>query len=243
MPERGQSKRMGGGRENSYEQKSDLGDEYAAGKEDMRVNSETGTKSPETRGIDAPEDSLVTDTPPKLTMKTISGPRDGKCGRFEWIIQWMLDKLSAKGGLVVQKLDSEYGVKDCSGNPVTPPKDAYVPGWYPFWEAWEINPGQKVTKSIELGDVADDRYFRGTKKLDTKGEFSYRGSAEFYEGAQLSKTNLKAMHKLPAGDLPMSKSKPKLPLGSGAISHNLKATWDCCSKDKGATQETKFETD
>lgn len=237
-----QSSRVGDSRENDYEQPPNRIDEYASGKGDVKVNGEIGTKSAEARGDEALEASLSTDTPPKLTMKTVSGPTDGMCGRFRWIIQWVLDKVSPKGGLVVQKLNSKYDVKDCDGKPVIAPKEVYDPSWFPYWEAWEIKPGQKVTKYAELGDDSDDTYLRSSSNLTTKGNFSYTGSADFYEGAQLSKTNLKALHKPPAGDLPMAKTKPVLPAGSGAIAHNLKATWDCCSKDKSATQSSNLDT-
>ena len=54
--------------------------------------------------------------------------------------------------------------------------------------------------------------------------------------------SFKVTHKPPAGILPMTKTDPALAGGSGAISHNISATWDCCSKDKDATKKTKIAT-
>jgi hypothetical protein len=179
--------------------------------------------------------------PPKLSKKTVSGPTAGDCGGFNWVVQWELDKKTTKGGWVVQKVELPYDVKDCSDKAVDPTKvGGLQPSWYPLWEAWQINKDQQVTTYAEGGDVVDDTY-ASPGGSNTKGTVKVKGTAEFYDGLTLP-SSLKVTNKPPTGILPASKSAPTLSGGTGAISHDLNATWDCCSKDKTATNKTKIET-
>jgi len=188
---------------------------------------------------DAPQGgSAVAATPPKLTKKTVSGPTAGHCGAFKWVIQWELDKKTSAGGWVVQKLELAYNVKDCNGNAVDPTtRGGPQPSWFPFWEAWQIHKDQQVTTYAETGDVEDDTYGGDSPGDDTKGYFLATGTAEFYDGLRLP-SSFKVTNKPPQGILPTTKSAPTLSGGTGAISHNVSATWDCCSKEKTATKDT-----
>ena len=68
----------------------------------------------------------------------------------------------------------------------------------------------------------------------TKGSISIKGTAEFYEG--LAKPpSFKATAGSPAGMLPIVRAKPTLAGGTGAISHNLTATWDSTGGDETTT--------
>ena len=177
-------------------------------------------------------------TPPQLKKKTVLGPTAGDCGFFKWQIRWELDKNTTKGGLVVQKVEGKYDVRDCKGN-IYENTTYFNPGWVPYWEAWEIDKGKNVTNYAGY----DDKFQSPGSLNGTKGEYSTIASAVFYDGAQLSKTSMKATNGPPAGDLPMTKTDPKLKGGSNSVPHNLKATWDCCSKEKGATRKTNITTD
>jgi hypothetical protein len=137
----------------------------------------------------------------------------------------------------VQKVDSKFKANDAKGQPYTLPLDKYDPKWYPFWEAWVIPKGKTVT-----GFVLDDKYQSAGQVVGTKGEQAITGSAEFYEGATLAGTTFEVMHKPPAGDLPTTKSDPKLKGGTGAIEHNLTVSWDCTAKGKSKTGETTITT-
>jgi hypothetical protein len=44
--------------------------------------------------------------------------------------------------------------------------------------------------------------------------------------------SFKVTNAAPTFILPATKSAPKLTGGTGAISHNLTAIWDCCGADK-----------
>ncbi len=182
--------------------------------------------------------TTATTASPKLTKKTVSGPTAGDCGGFKWVCQWELDRNTTKGGWVVQKVELPYEVKDCSDKAVDPTKvGGLQPSWYPLWEAWQIHKGQKVTTYAEGGDTEDDTYANSGYSTSTKGSVTVKGTAEFYDGLTLPSA-FKVTNKPPTGILPATKASPTLSGGTGGISHDLKATWDCCSKDK----TTKIET-
>jgi hypothetical protein len=176
--------------------------------------------------------------PPKLSKKNVTTAAGSDCGGFGWQVRWELDKNTAKGGFIVQKVELVFEVKDCNDKALDPAKSPGLqPSWYPIWEAWEVHKGQNVTIYAELGLDHDDGFGSNPPGTGTKGSVTVKGTVEFYDGLTLP-PSFKATHQPPAGDLPMTKSDPKLAGGTGPIAHELKATWDCCSKDKGATKKT-----
>ncbi len=202
----------------------------------------TGGHGPKTSGAGAKAVKGAATKPPKLKKSNVSGPTANDCGGFDWMIQWELDKPTTKGGWVVQKVEVPYSVKDCSNKAVDPAKvGGLQPSWYPVWEAWQINKDQKVTTYAEGGDVNDDSFSTPGPGSDTKGTVTVRGTAEFYEDLTLP-TSFTVTNKAPTWILPATTSAPTLSGGTGAISHTLKATWDCCAKGKKATKTTKIET-
>ena len=157
-------------------------------------------------------------------------------------MQWQLNNKTSKGGWVVQKMELLYHVNDCSNKPVDPTKvGGLKPSWHPYWEAWQINKDQKVTTYAEKGDLEYDTFAQCSPGADTKGTMTQKGTAEFYEGLTLPST-FKVTNKTPGWILPMTTAAPTLSGGTGSISHELKATWDCCSKDKTATKQTTIAT-
>lgn len=166
---------------------------------------------------------------------TVAGPTALKSGSFTWVIQWVLDKPSPKGGCIVQGVHTTIDVKDDKGAKVdVKAKTGVNPANWPLWELWEVNKGQKVTTYAETGDTADDTYAMPTMGAKTKGSISIQGSAEFYEGLAKPST-FKATPGSPAGILPIMRSAPTLAGGTGAISHNLTATWDSTGGDETTT--------
>jgi hypothetical protein len=176
-------------------------------------------------------------TPPKLTKSVVSGPIDYDCGGWKWVIQWKLDKATTVGGWVVQRVDAVRNVTDKKGKKV-PVGKGWNPAWTPYWEGWKINPGQSVTTYAETGDLEDDTYSGSAGGDNTKGTFTMTGKAEFYEGATLPKS-MKPTNKAPAWILPFTKKDPKLQGGTGAIDHDLTATWDCTGSTKTTTITTR----
>ena len=170
--------------------------------------------------------------PSRLEKTTVTGPTAVDCGGFDWIVQWLLDNPTKKGGWVVQNLDVKFDVKDCSDKAVDVKATTTVdPAAWPYWEAWQINKGQKVTTYAEKGDTKDDEYTLPAMGDNTKGTIRYIGTANFYDGLTLPKS-LTPDPNSPAGILPVSRADPGLTGGTGALAHNLTATWDCCKPDK-----------
>ncbi len=169
-------------------------------------------------------------SPPVLKKRTVTGPTNQDCGGFSWVVQWELDQPTTKGGWVVQKVELDSKITDCSGNAKSGGLD---PAWYPLWEAWEIHKNQKVTTYAEGGDVIDDTYGQGPVGDNTKGSISVLGTAEFYDGLALP-SSFKVTNKAPTWILPATNSNPSLSGGTGSLAHNLTAKWNCCpdGKDK-----------
>lgn len=175
---------------------------------------------------------------PKLSYKTIEGPTTHKYGDFKWVVQWILDKASPKGGWIVQKVRSNFDVKDDKNARIdVKAKSGTDPAWWPLWEAWPVNKGEKVTTyASEDSDPVDDTYGSPGFGAKTKGAREVLGDAEFYEGLKLP-SSFKATNKAPAWILPSTQSDPGLTGGSGSLTHNLKATWDGVDGD-GETKAT-----
>lgn len=192
-----------------------------------------GSPAPDkVQAADDKKDEACSKTP-KLSHKTVQGPTAGSCGGYSWTVQWTLDKPSCTGGWIIQKLEFNEAILKCKGNKKT--KTGFAK-WVPYWEAWPVKKGQKVTTYAEGGDVMDDTYSLG-ELAETKGQVVEKGTAAFHEGLKLP-SGFKADPSSPAGILPMTKSDPGVGSGTGAIDHTLKASWDCCKND----QKTKIET-
>jgi hypothetical protein len=166
-------------------------------------------------------------TPPKLTKRNEVAPTGTNCGAFNWVIQWMLDKPTTKGGWVVQKIQNTHSIKTCDDAALDASKLPFKDSWYPFWEAWQIHKDQKVTTYAEGGDKLDDKFSSGGTGDGTKGTRTITGEAEFYDGLTLPDT-FKVTDKAPTFILPTTKAAPALTGGTGSIAHNVKATWNCC---------------
>lgn len=179
-------------------------------------------------------------TPPRLTKKTVVAPIGGECGAFNWTVSWALDKATTTGGWIVQKVELPYDVKKCDGTAVSANASGLNPSWYPIWEAWQVNKNERVT--IYAGTYPhDDQYSNGGTGDGTKGSLTVKGTAEYYDNLTLP-ASFKVTNKAPAGILPVTTSTPTLTGGTGAISHELKASWDCCVTGKGAAKTTTVTT-
>lgn len=175
--------------------------------------------------------------PAKLRKRNEKRAKGGDCGQFSWVVQWKLDRPSPAGGWVVQKVDVTRDVKDCSGNAVT--TGGLQTSWYPLWEAWQINPGQKVTTYAELNNDREDDTYGSSSIPGTKGTITVTGAAEFYEGLTLP-ASFKVTNAAPTWILPATNTAPTLTGGTGAIAHSITATWDCC-RDNGKHKKTKVK--
>jgi hypothetical protein len=170
---------------------------------------------------------------PALTKKTVSGPTTNPYGKFKWVVQWELDKPSPKGGSIVQSVNANHTITKTDGSKAGTGFDA----WVPYWEAWQVKKGQKITTYAQKGDVEDDTFSKGASPAGSTGTFEEIGSAAFYEGLKLP-SSLKANPKSPAGILPFSQSDPGVTGGSAALAHTLKAVWDGVGGDGSTTVTT-----
>jgi|SRR5271166_218447 len=191
----------------------------------------TGNGGPDAGTKPAAPPTPAPAAPPKLTKKPKPATASD-CGGFSWVVQWELDNVTTKGGWVVQKVELPNDVKDCDGKAINlETAGGLRPSWYPLWEAWQIHPGQKVTTYAETGDTADDTYGSSGYGAKSKGSLTVKGTPEFYDGLSLP-SGFKVTNKAPAWILPSTMAAPTLTGGTGSISHDLKATWECCGADK-----------
>jgi hypothetical protein len=148
-------------------------------------------------------------------------------GGFNWVVQWKLSGASPAGGWIVQHLKVTADITNKAGKVLAAGEDKD----FGYWEAWQVNKGKAVTTYAEKGDTADDAYAYPKSGDDTKGTIKFTGTAEFYEALTLP-SSFVADRSQPTGVLPMTRSQPTLSGGTGAISHNLTATWDATAGDK-----------
>jgi hypothetical protein len=177
-------------------------------------------------------------SPPKLDYTTQTGPDAGDCGEMNWVVQWTIDYKTDTGGWVVQKVELSHNIKTCDDKPFTPggSNGGFDPSWYPVWEAWQVHKNKAVTTYAEGGDKADDTF--GTDGMpDTKGSYTIKGTAEFYDGLSLP-SDFKVTNAEPTWILPATKTAPKLTGGTGSKLHSKTASWDCCKDSK--SKKTRF---
>ncbi len=122
---------------------------------------------------------------PKLSKKTVIAPWPQTCGEYKWPILWTLDKKTDKKGWIIQHLELDYQVTTCGDTPRT--LQSPDPGWFPYWEAWPVDPGSTLTVWGDRGEVDDDTFEWGLNEK-TKGYFKVTGTAEFYDGLTLPHT-------------------------------------------------------
>jgi hypothetical protein len=101
--------------------------------------------------------ALKTDaTPPKLTKKPRE-PKASDCGGFEWVVRWELDRVTTKGGWVIQKVELLTDIRNCDGTAFPVETGEGRPSRFPLWEAWRINPG--LHRFISLVPLKTDTHF------------------------------------------------------------------------------------
>jgi len=160
---------------------------------------------------------------PALSKITINGPNPESCGKFDWTIAWRLSRRSF-GGIIVQAIRIIVDIKDCDGNPV-------IVDNYNYWEGWTVDGNGRVLNNRDT--------FAGLVEYPcTKGTLTFIGMAEFYPGQKIpSGWQQFYADRIggPAGSLPHTDENPNLNGGTGPLTHNAFATWNCCP-NKSTTQ-------
>ena len=168
----------------------------------------------------------------KVKKTELGAPTAGECGAYSWKVRFSVENADAStNGYIVQKVNAMYNRTDCAGTnkPVT------GIGTFPFWEAWGVRGGK-----VYIGDTAQehnaDTFADDPMGDSTKGSIVVKGTPEFFPNVTLP-AHMKANNPdTQALSLRSSITDPGLTGGTGAISHDLTASWNCCaSHDKKTT--------
>jgi hypothetical protein len=167
-------------------------------------------------------------TTPRLTKSTVSGPSVQNNGGFSWAARWAIQNATTStNGWIVQHVVVHQNVTDASNNPIVPGTGSYGglrTSWYPLWEAWQVRGGQVYVGGSSQAHNADT-YGQGPVGPSTKGTTEVIGRADFYPNLTLP-SGFTVRNAAPAWALPATNSNPGLTGGTGALDHNLTATWN-----------------
>lgn len=79
-----------------------------------------------------------------LTIKS-KKPRQGRCGNFRWIVEWVLNNADKKpSGFIVQEVGIAWRIENC--------KDEIEDLVLHYWETWEVTGGTIESKTGTPGD-------------------------------------------------------------------------------------------
>ena len=183
----------------------------------------------------------------KVKFVTNVPKKGGDCGTYSWGVQWKLTAPANKknGGWIVQKINvTPSGIKDDKTALTSVDRGRPSPK-FPYWEAWRINPGKKVTDFAEGGDPYDDTYGWSTQSPGSKGKETAKGDAQFYDNLKTLPADFKKNNSATyAGILYSTKTKPTtLKGGTGEIDHTLVATWNCLKGSSNKKTSVKVTPD
>ena len=169
-------------------------------------------------------------------------------GGFHWGVEWSIDGASGSTyGLIVQHVVLRQNVKAWL-SPLEPGHDILTvePGqngrgglstsWYPIWEAWPVRGGMVFVGEHVTGSAGSDFYGQTPVGENTKGTTELIGRADFFPNLTLP-AGFTVRNTAPAWSVPMTTTDPGLTGGTGALDHDLTATWDGINGD-GATTAT-----
>ena len=197
----------------------------------------TGTSSSAPASTPTTTPSATPGAVPRLRKTTVSGPTTGNCGQYSWGIRWSLENADATTqGWIVQNINSSHDVKGCDDRSKTDDEmrtltGGWDPSWYPFWEAWQVRDGQIYVGRSDSIHSADTFGWSGPGD-NTKGSREVRGAANFYPNRALP-ASFVVRNAAPAWSLPYTQTDEHLTGGTGSLTHNITATWNCCPRADG----------
>jgi hypothetical protein len=163
-----------------------------------------------------------------LQKSTVSALATQNNGGFSWGARWSIQNGgSATNGWIVQHVVVRQTVTDAAGTAVTPGQGSYgglSTSWYPLWEAWQVRGGAVFVGGSTSPHNADT-YGQNPVGASTKGKTEVVGRADFYPNLTLP-SGFTVRNAAPAWALPATNTDPGLTGGTGALDHNLTATWD-----------------
>jgi hypothetical protein len=181
-----------------------------------------------------------------LKKTTVSPLQTQKNGGFNWGVRWSIDNATpSTTGWIVQHVVVRHNVEawhppllQGATMPIVPGQGGYgglSASWYPLWEAWQVRGG-----AVFVGGSASphnaDTYGQNPVGPNTKGTTEVAGRADFYPNLTLPGA-FTVRNAAPAWALPVTNTNPNLTGGTGALDHNLTATWEGVS-GTGATAAT-----
>ncbi|MEM7102855.1 MAG: hypothetical protein AAF502_06995 [Bacteroidota bacterium] len=241
---------FGDGRQGKFFSKGDERDHLASGSQPFFIpashsHDQAGTQNMMGNGNAPPavqmaEGSAGKAAPSVLDLKELKKGKVQGCGELSnWIVQWKLNRPSLKGGYVIQNAVRYSYIEDCSGKDITKKKTSKR--LWDFWEAWKVNPGQKVTDYAQNGDPRDDWFSHPDRGNNTKGEVNMFGVAKFYEGLTSLPSHFKTNNPdTLAHSLPSTTTDPKLKGGTYAAGHGVNYEWDCCASPSTRKTKSRF---
>ena len=172
---------------------------------------------------------------PTLKKTTVSALSTSANGGFSWGVRWSIDNATTStNGWIVQHVVVRQNVEAWhppllpgATMPIVPGQGSYgglSESWYPLWEAWQVR-GGAVFVGGSTSPHSADTYGQGAVGPNTKGTTEIVGSADFYPSLTLP-TAFTVKNAAPAWALPATNTDPRLTGGTGALDHNLTATWD-----------------
>jgi hypothetical protein len=164
----------------------------------------------------------------KVRKTELGAPVTGECGQYSWQVRFSIDNADdTTKGYIVQKIDVKYNRSECD-NKVDPVTGV---GKFPYWEAWGVREGKVYVGDTDQAHNADT-YSDRSMGDGTKGSIVVKGIPQFFPDVTLP-ADMKANNPdTQAGDLRSSLTDPKLKDGTGALAHNLTASWKCCPPDE-----------
>jgi RHS repeat-associated protein len=164
---------------------------------------------------------------PVLTYSTRMIDAD-PCGAFMWIVAWHLSKSSAKGGWVVQRVNTSAAAVDCNGNPVT--LDTLHIGAYNEAVGGYVPAGR--SRSNPRSTYFGDQWYWGGAPDGTKGYVEMFGTANFWDGLANPVPGY-----TPDPDNNNTPHGPTLPDGTGVKIgkggwRKLTVYWNCCCGER-----------
>ncbi|MFM2090648.1 MAG: tRNA3(Ser)-specific nuclease WapA precursor, partial [Planctomycetota bacterium] len=164
----------------------------------------------------------------------------GDCGDYTWSGTWKLDKVSVRGGWIIQDIGiTRMWFTCCYNLPLGLNNISFKEAWPVAPNAQEaggpIPPINDRSRRGMNGVEGFDTYY-GEEKEETWGFMSTIGSASFYEGLVLGADFQSGNRGTVAGPLPFvtnSQLKTEMPAATeGPIAHSIGASWNCCDGSK-----------
>jgi len=175
---------------------------------------------------------------PTVSFKTLTGPKWGDCGQFEWKIKWFLTPAPlAAEAWIVQHLVKKYDVKNCDDTKVDLKDQDYYEAWRMGKNGENIPTysydfaGSGTAKEVKLDPTYDDGFTEPSRPR-TKGSWTIDGDAAYQATLKAGEFTPGSVRQ--AGVLPAMTTKPT-GFGTVTIHRHVDAKWDCCTATKTTT--------